>query len=497
MDLDQSPALAALWEFTSHLADLIAQEHNSIWAFVVRNAYKPAMLRESFDVIVGNPPWLSYRYIADPEYQAEVKRRAVDDYQIAPRLQKLMTQMELATVFLVHTLDVFGRVGARLAFVMPRSVLTADQHANLRTRNYIAKVALEQYWDLRDVSPLLNVPSCVLFAARKAPGQASNTYTLPAVECQGRLPRRDPDTADAVRLLRRRTATARLIYMGERTALSTAAGRTQPTYGSAYRGRFRQGAIIVPRNCYFVAVDGADEPPRDNKLYRIATEPEQAKLAKKPWNGITLEGDVEGRYLFRAVMAKHLLPFHLLEPDHVVLPMARNGTGPIMLGVDALRRRGDRRMAAWLQAVEKHWGKHRGKKTGLSAVERLDFQHGLTNQRADSGALVLYNASGMHVAACAVEAGAFGGRLVVDHKLYWAECASLDEALYVAAVLNSEAVNDAIKPFQSLGLLGERDIHKKVLDVPIPNFSAAKRLHRDVAAYFGDADPAIRSKAIT
>lgn len=67
--------VAALWQFTEELSDLIRQRQNSIWAFIVRNAYRPAMLRDRFDFIVGNPPWLSYRYIADPEYQAEVKKR--------------------------------------------------------------------------------------------------------------------------------------------------------------------------------------------------------------------------------------------------------------------------------------------------------------------------------------------------------------------------------------------------------------------------------------
>ena len=37
------------------------------------------MLRDRFDFILGNPPWLSYRYIADPDYQAEIKKRAVQE----------------------------------------------------------------------------------------------------------------------------------------------------------------------------------------------------------------------------------------------------------------------------------------------------------------------------------------------------------------------------------------------------------------------------------
>jgi hypothetical protein len=47
----------------------------------------------------------------------------------------------------------------------------------------------------------------------------------------------------------------------------------------------------------------------------------------------------------------------------------------------------------------------------------------------------------------------------------------------LAALLNSRYVNDAIKPFQSTGLLGERDVHKKVLELPIPTFDHASQDH--------------------
>ena len=84
-DHDEAEAMIdAVWKFTDELSGLIKRKQNSIWAFIVRNSYRPAMLRDRFDFIVGNPPWLSYRYIADPEYQAEIKKRAVDDYAIAP-----------------------------------------------------------------------------------------------------------------------------------------------------------------------------------------------------------------------------------------------------------------------------------------------------------------------------------------------------------------------------------------------------------------------------
>src|SRR5204862_2916578 len=71
-------------------------------------------------------------------------------------------------------------------------------------------------------------------------------------------------------------------------------------------------------------------------------------------------------------------------------------------------------------------------------------------------------------------------RLLIDHKTYWGSFENEDEAHYLSAILNSEAVNEAIKPFQSLGLMGERDIHKKVLDVPFPQYSKEVAKHRDL-----------------
>ena len=78
-------------EFVRSLAELIRRRDDSIWGFVILNGYRPALLRGKFDLILGNPPWLSYRYITDPDYQDEVKRRAVVEYQIAPKDKKLFT----------------------------------------------------------------------------------------------------------------------------------------------------------------------------------------------------------------------------------------------------------------------------------------------------------------------------------------------------------------------------------------------------------------------
>jgi hypothetical protein len=42
-------------------------------------------------------------------------------------------------------------------------------------------------------------------------------------------------------------------------------------------------------------------------------------------------------------------------------------------------------------------------------------------------------------------------------------------------------VNAAIKPFQSVGLLGERDIHKKLLELPIPIYNHEDSKHQKIS----------------
>jgi methylase of polypeptide subunit release factors len=225
------------------------------------------MLREQFDIIIGNPPWLSYRYIADPEYQAEIKRRAVERYAIAPIGHKsLFTQMELAVVFLAHTMATFARPAARLGFLMPRSILSADQHQRLIRRQYLAPMRLTSYWDMWDVKPLFNVPSCVLFAIRDKL-RGSSTDALPAQRLRGTLPERDVPWSTAKAKLVVESAQAHVIYLGSRCALSMDEGARTPGRAGAYSKIFKQGATIVPRSFYFVLVRDLNSEPDVNAQY--------------------------------------------------------------------------------------------------------------------------------------------------------------------------------------------------------------------------------------
>ena len=130
-----------------------------------------------------------------------------------------------------------------------------------------------------------------------------------------------------------------------------------------------------------------------------------------------------------------------------------------MRTADQLRAEGCREFAKWMARAEKTWAEKRtGKADKQSVYQRLDYSRELTHQTMRPRHLVLYNAAGSNLSATPVDRRDLSLPFIVDHKLYWAICKTRIEADYLAAILNSAVVNEKIKPFQSRGLLGERDI---------------------------------------
>ncbi len=153
--------------------------------------------------------------------------------------------MELATVFLAHAMQTFATPGGRLAFVMPRSVLSADQHQNLIQRKYTADFKLTGYWDLWDVSPLCNVPSCVLFAEQtKKIGTAGEA--MPAEIWKAQLPARDAAWTTVAGRFTVASKQASVIWLGGRSALSTEAGAASAGRSSVYADHFKMAQQSTP-----------------------------------------------------------------------------------------------------------------------------------------------------------------------------------------------------------------------------------------------------------
>ena len=95
-------------------------------------------------------------------------------------------------------------------------------------------------------------------------------------------------------------------------------------------------------------------------------------------------------------------------------------------------------------------------------VDYLNTRNKLYRTLADTSAWrVLYGAGGGNIAATCVRCDDVSKphKLAVDQTLYWLGVDREEEALYYVGMLNSIAINEAIKDFQPEGNFGKRHIH--------------------------------------
>lgn len=480
--------ISQLYDVYASMKRASDEDRNTIWKFILQNSYKPVFLRNRFDLVVGNPPWLTFAGISNGEYQTLLLELA-DEMGVTPVSRANIPHLEIAAVFLAHSVSYFLKPSGSLVFVLPRSFFSADQHDNTRAGS-VHGLQLTQAWDLEHVSPLFRVPCCVLFAR---PSSENGPHSIAAtglkgMALSGRLGRPHIHWADAQqRLLRRPTKYyySSLRAGGRQTRSALTESDTSGLIGTnAYFERFSQGATIVPRNFFFVKLDPRDAAKPDLRESVVWVESANEE-SKGVWIGKLLSGQAEGKYLFRTAISRNLVPFALVEPPLILLPVAeeKNASGTVefrLLDSETLLERGDRYASAWFLEAERLWDDNRTDRNragNVSLSDYLNWQKKLTDQKPDARYLVLYTSSSSDASAVVVDRREFDLPFVVDHKAYWCDCTSEAEALYLAGYINSNFANDMIKDFQSRGLFGPRDIHKTILKLPFPKFDKKDAAH--------------------
>jgi len=479
---------------------------DTIWQFVLQNLYQPVFMYQAFDAIVANPPWLTYADISSGDYQ-QLVRDIARVYGLMPSVKANNANLDLAAIFLAHCGKYLAKDGAQLAFVLPRAFLTADQHANARS-GAASGFKLTEVWDLDGVSPLFNVPACVLMAsASHAEGDdARRARSLPkngivGATFVGKLPRPHMHWQDAQAFVTEKTVRWYFQELGNAQSKKKRSALVQQKItgesgGNFYAPRFRKGSDMIPRSFYFVEPQGtiitAQTDVRE-RVVNLRTHPLALEGAKKPWDGISLVGPMQGQYLFRTALARNVLPFALINPPLVALPLVQEdlvdakGTpmpGKLrwrLLSSAELTTRGDVEASRWFIQCERLWEQRRSdsaKKQNSSLTDWLDWQSKLTSQPVTAKWAVIYTASASDASACVLDISALAQPFLAETTSYITFTETEDEGCYVACYLNSGFANGKIKEFQARGLFGPRHVHKKILELPWPEFDPNRPSHR-------------------
>jgi hypothetical protein len=441
-------------------------ETDGVWRYILQNATRPEFLkRRKFSFIVGNPPWLAYRYIQSKPYQDFIRKLIFEHGLAAKGSAHLFTQMEMATLFYAFMVWRYLASKGTLSFVMPRSVLTgAKQHLAFQ-KEYVRRAQL--ILDLKGVAPLFNVPTCVIISQHQDTPQNS----LPSQKYSGDLPARNILWSTAKELLSKEDS--------EFNALTE-------IQHSVYLHKLLNGSNLYPRVFWFA------KPPVDVKVMnykhpQLETDPIVYTQGKSPWKELSVRGTAESKFLYATLLSDSLLPFGIKGFSLVVLPLEANR----MITQDELLKKGFPEMAAWLKQVENLWDKY--KKMDTELLPYVNWQKKITSQKPSGCYKVISNKSGTYITACVLNLtdttkisihGLSVQGFIADNTTFYLDTDSPEEAYYIAAYLNSPFIDETIKPYQSQGSFGaqsgggERDICRRPFEVlPFPRFNAKNKKH--------------------
>ena len=443
--------------------ELCRQGRDSVWTYVARNLSRPLAL--SFgtgwaNVVVGNPPWVAFRHMT-ADLQTRFRELAKGERVYVGG--KFATQNDLSALFTVRSASLYLRSGGRIAFVLPLAVLSRGQFDKFRKGSFSsARIAWDEAWTMNDdVQPLFPVPSCVVFGRRRATAKAMPDKVR---AYSGELPMRDASEAQADTALTVRE-----------NAPKPAEGRF--TGGSAYRKSFRQGATLVPRMLCLVERKSLSRLGEDPTAPLVVSR--RNNQEKKPWKLLDgVEHRVEAEFLHPVLLGESILPYRVWRQFEGVVPVTAQGA---VLDAEAAANRGYSGLQGWMSAAEAIWNAHAESGT-MKLVGRWNFHNELGAQFPLRPLRVVYAKAGTLPAACMVRDNA-----VIDHKLYWFAPASISEAAYLSAILNSETSRSRTASLQSRGQWGARDFDKVVFTLPIPRFDASQPLHNELSAAAAEA----------
>ena len=164
-----------LQETIATLEQLHAEGRNHIWAYYTRNLVRPVALSHSkVHVIVGNPPWLSYRNTASI-LRTELERQSKEFGIWAGG--RYTNRQDVAGLFFAQSADLYLKTGGIIGMVMPHSALQTGQYAKWRTGSWQAgqtarglsvDFGYKAAWDLEGLEPntFFPIPASVAFAKR-------------------------------------------------------------------------------------------------------------------------------------------------------------------------------------------------------------------------------------------------------------------------------------------------------------------------------------------
>ncbi len=406
----------------------------------------------SFDLVIGNPPWLTYKDLVSKEHQTQVRLLA-EELDIKPPSQYI-THIELGSIFFYASAIKYLKINGVIFFVITKSILNGDHCYKFRAFTIFKNIEI---WDFPE-SYFFNVQHICLKAQYTG---KSNQITI-----HDKYPIKttivDNSFEDKKILY---YSSLKLEEKGAKIILPESELRLINSLSeSDYKRKFFQGATLVPKTLIYFKVE-----QKLNNILIISSDPEIFKRAKKKWKFQLNNQKIEDKFSFKTFLNRDMVPFYIKQYKRVFLPInAQYELDNAFLKENPLA-------LEFYNKINKLYQENKKQTSKINTLfANLNYWNKLTKQKVNKAYIVTYNASGSNLKAAVIDNSQ--ENLIISSEDYYYSTDSINEASYLSAVLNTPLLSKYMKLIKS-----SRHIHKRPFSFPIPAFDKENPIHRKLA----------------
>ena len=436
------------FELYHTLYQLNKDDKNGIWAFVLKNSFRPILIHHTFNGIVSNTPWLTLSKVNSNPFKDGLK--AIARKMAIDPTDSSFPHLDIATVFLLSSIERFLKDNGVFGCILPDSVMTGKQHEKFRQGNFTRKNIKANFHSIWEIpAATFNNKSIALFG-KKENFVEKDSYA-------GRV------YSDINEYSEHEFYVSKSV---SKTVWSTSKNTDSNEVISKYS--FTQGADIMPRCFFFFDCEKKGQNYRISKLSR---ESEFGYFLQNMHVGADKTYYCAGvpKSLFKPVVVSNNVTAFSISPLPLALLPIEKTDGKWQTISQVTKLALPRPVSNLLDQIDSDYQCLTRKedlfKNALDMFDKLTKQSNLDLKIGKY--LVLYGAGGSNLCAAYMK---ITGEIIIDQTLYWTVVESEDEAIYISAMLNCPKLNEIITTFQPQGLFGKRHIHTLPLNyIPVYN----------------------------
>ncbi|KKN22585.1 hypothetical protein LCGC14_0913650 [marine sediment metagenome] len=418
-------------------------------AFQAKSGPNLNILLESFDQVIGNPPWLTYKDLNDKDYQVRI-RELSGKLEIKP-LSQYITHIELAAVFFYAIPATFLKKGGNIFFILPKSVLNGDHCFKFRAFSIFDKYL--EIWDFPSYY-FFNVPHICLKAVYL--GKKNN------ILIRERFPIKVKLFNDTSSLLEETYYTS--LQINKNGAKIISSEKVLKNFGSleesSYKTKFYQGATLVPRTLVFFRIQKSK-----NGILTINSDLDILSRAKKKWEFSFQNKEIRKNFCFKTFLNLDVLPFYIKTYRTIFLPINEN------FEYDHEYFREFPKTMNFYEELNNFYIENKKETSKIETLfDNLNYWNKLQKQINNKSFIIVYNASGSNLKAAVINNE--NTKIIIGSENYYYSTDSEEEAYYLSAILNAPNLSKKIKLIKS-----SRHIHKRPFMFPIPLYDETNQTH--------------------